>query len=71
VVNFVVAGFHQIFVYKPGTQPEDIVVPAFPPQPFHQRLQQSVLSGRQSGTKSPTLTTTPRCAAPTCGRFRR
>lgn len=27
VVNFVVAGFHQIFVYKPGTTPGDIVVP--------------------------------------------
>ena len=30
VVNFVVAGFHQIFVYLPGTQPEDLVVPPFP-----------------------------------------
>jgi plastocyanin len=28
VVNFVVAGFHQIFVYNPGKAPEDIVVPA-------------------------------------------
>jgi hypothetical protein len=28
VVNFLVAGFHQVVVYKPGTQPEDIVVPA-------------------------------------------
>jgi hypothetical protein len=28
VVNFVVAGFHQIFVYLPGTKVEDIVVPA-------------------------------------------
>ena len=34
VVNFVVSGFHQIFVYKPGTQPEDLVVPAFPPNLF-------------------------------------
>jgi plastocyanin len=34
VVNFVVAGFHQIFVYKPGTKPEDITVPAFPPNLF-------------------------------------
>jgi plastocyanin len=30
VVNFVVAGFHQIFVYKPGTEPEDLTVPPFP-----------------------------------------
>jgi hypothetical protein len=28
VVNFAVAGFHQIFVYQPGRGPEDIVVPA-------------------------------------------
>jgi hypothetical protein len=28
VVHFLVAGFHQIFVYKPGTKPEDIDVPA-------------------------------------------
>src|SRR5262249_10433785 len=27
VVNFVVAGFHQIFVYNPGTGHDDIVVP--------------------------------------------
>ena len=27
VVNFVVAGFHQIFVYNPGVRPWDIVVP--------------------------------------------
>ena len=29
MVNF--AGFHQILVYKPGTGPEEITVPAFPP----------------------------------------
>ena len=34
VVNFAVAGFHQIFVYKPGTNPEDIDVPDFPPNLF-------------------------------------
>lgn len=28
VVHFLVAGFHQLAVYKPGTQPDDIVVPA-------------------------------------------
>ena len=27
VVHFLVAGFHQPIVYKPGTKPEDIVVP--------------------------------------------
>lgn len=32
VVNFSVAGFHQIFVYKPGTQPETVLnaAPPFP-----------------------------------------
>jgi plastocyanin len=30
VVNFVVAGFHQIFVYLPGRGPGDIVVPPAP-----------------------------------------
>lgn len=34
VVNFVVAGFHQIFVYNPRTRASDIVVPAFPPNLF-------------------------------------
>lgn len=28
VVHFLVAGFHQVVVYKPGTKPEDIIVPA-------------------------------------------
>ncbi len=27
VVHFLVAGFHQVVVYKPGTQPEDIALP--------------------------------------------
>jgi hypothetical protein len=27
VVHFLVAGFHQVAVYKPGTKPKDIVVP--------------------------------------------
>jgi uncharacterized cupredoxin-like copper-binding protein len=27
VVNFVVAGFHQIYVYQPGVKLEDIIVP--------------------------------------------
>lgn len=27
VVNFVVSGFHQVYVYRPGTEPENIVVP--------------------------------------------
>src|SRR5438445_520950 len=27
VVHFLVAGFHQVVVYKPGTKPEDIHVP--------------------------------------------
>jgi hypothetical protein len=31
VVHFLVAGFHQVVVYKPGTRPKDIVVPPPPP----------------------------------------
>ena len=34
VVNFVVAGFHQIIVYRPGVVRQDIVLPAFPPNLF-------------------------------------
>jgi plastocyanin len=34
VVNFAVAGFHQIVIYNPGTQIEDVIVPAFPPNLF-------------------------------------
>ena len=30
VVNFVVAGFHQVTAYRPGTLPENIVIPADP-----------------------------------------
>ena len=33
VVNFVVGGFHQIFVYNPGVKPEDLIVPPLPGQP--------------------------------------
>lgn len=33
-VNFAVAGFHQIIVYNPGVEFEDIVLPAFPPNLF-------------------------------------
>jgi hypothetical protein len=36
VVNFVVAGFHQIFVYNPGVTPFEVLgaAPAFPPNLF-------------------------------------
>jgi plastocyanin len=34
VVNFAVAGFHQIIVYNPGIERDDIVLPAFPPNLF-------------------------------------
>ena len=34
VVNFAVAGFHQIIVYQQGIEREDIVLPAFPPNLF-------------------------------------
>lgn len=34
VVNFAVAGFHQIVVYPPGIEASNIVAPAFPPNLF-------------------------------------
>ena len=34
VVNFIVAGFHQIVVYNPGTDIGDITLPTFPPNLF-------------------------------------
>jgi plastocyanin len=34
VVNFAVAGFHQIVIYNPGTEIDDIVIPDFPPNLF-------------------------------------
>jgi hypothetical protein len=34
VVNFAVAGFHQIIIYNPGVEFEDIVLPDFPPNLF-------------------------------------
>jgi plastocyanin len=34
VVNFIVAGFHQIVIYNPGVVREDITLPAFPPNLF-------------------------------------
>ena len=46
VVHFLVAGFHQIVVYKPGTQPED---PRTRFGDVYQRPEQQVLRGDQSG----------------------
>jgi hypothetical protein len=53
VVHFLVAGFHQVVVYKPGTQPEDIVIPptlpGTPPPLFindpTNRLYQGIIPG--------------------------
>ena len=47
VVHFLVAGFHQPVVYKPGTKPEDIIVPCY--RHVYQRRDQPILSGDQSG----------------------
>ncbi len=52
VVNFAVAGFHQIVVYNPGTEFEDIVLPAFPPNLFvNYQLAHRLLRGDQSGRR--------------------
>jgi plastocyanin len=34
VVNFAVAGFHQVFVYQPGKAPEHVVLPTGTPPPL-------------------------------------
>ena len=34
VVNFAVAGFHNIFIYQPGKTPEQVVVPTGSPPPL-------------------------------------
>jgi plastocyanin len=34
VVNFAVAGFHQVFIYQPGKRPEHVVLPTGTPPPL-------------------------------------
>jgi len=47
VAHFLVAGFHQPSVYKPGTKPQDIVVPTY--RHVYQRPEQPILPGDPAG----------------------
>jgi plastocyanin len=49
-VTFTVAGFHQVAVYRAGTQPEDITVPAFPPNLFINDPTNRLALGPAAGT---------------------
>jgi len=60
VVNFAVAGFHQIVVYQPGVEADDIVPPAFPPNLFmNYNLGTAYYVGINPGDANPGTPTTP------------
>jgi len=50
-VTFDIAGFHQPMIYEPGTRPEDIDVPAFPPDPTIDESEGLVEAGPPLGTE--------------------
>jgi hypothetical protein len=52
-VTFDVAGFHQVAVYRAGTQPEDITVPAFPPNLFINDATNRLALGPAAGVQGP------------------
>ena len=52
-VTFVVAGFHQPAVYRAGTEPEDITVPAFPPNLFINDPTNRLALGPAAGVQGP------------------
>jgi plastocyanin len=60
VVNFAVAGFHQIVIYNPGTDIDDIVVPAFPPNLFvNHQLNTAYYVGINPDNANPATDPTP------------
>ena len=60
VVNFAVAGFHQIVVYQPGIEREDIVLPAFPPNLFvNDKLASAYYVGINPDDQNPGTPPTP------------
>ena len=52
-VTFDVAGFHQVAVYRAGTQPEDITVPPFPPNLFIDDATNRLALGPAAGAQGP------------------
>jgi hypothetical protein len=52
-VTFEVAGFHQVAVYRAGTQPEDITVPPFPPNLFINDPTNRLQLGPMAGVQGP------------------
>lgn len=50
-VTFDIAGFHQPMIYEPGTRPEDIDVPAFPPDETIDENEGLVEDGPPLGTQ--------------------
>ena len=72
VVNFVVAGFHQIFIYLPGTRPEDII-PNFPANLFINEFNNLYYAGINPAGANPIpppTATTPPAATVFNGRNR-
>jgi plastocyanin len=60
VVNFAVAGFHQIIVYERGVEREDIVLPAFPPNLFvNDKLNRAYYVGINPDDANPGTPPTP------------
>jgi plastocyanin len=60
VVNFAVAGFHQIVVYNPGTEVDDIELPAFPPNLFvNYQLDEAYYVGINPDNANPATDSTP------------
>ena len=59
-VNFAVAGFHQIVVYRPGVKVENIVLPPFPPNLFvNYNLGTASYVGINPNDANPATPTTP------------
>ena len=58
-VTFNVAGFHQVAVYRASTEPEDITVPAFPPNLFINDPTNRLALGPAAGTSQGPWTPPP------------
>jgi len=69
-VTFEIDGFHQVAVYKAGTTPDDITVPAFPPNLFINDPNGRVALGPLNAAPPATTSwTTPAGTFSTPGRY--